>query len=262
MPATDQFTVCAAPKYPVRDTVKVNGVDPLLPSALAALAAATENCESSVKTMLLAEAVPIDVPALAEDKVTAKASSISIALSPATLTVIVWLVWPAAKFTVPDGNTPPTKSAPFTGFAPVPATVQVALAADVVVPVRVTVKVNGVVAPAAPSNFALALGAIEIDDTTSSFKIVPVALAVPIDDWPEAFDRVTANVSSASVVVSPTTFTVTVWLLWPAAKFSVPVGKAPPTKSAAVAAFAPVPATAHFTVCAAPRYPERLTVNV
>ena len=43
-------------------------------------------------------------------------------LSPATLTVMVLLVSPAAKLTVPVGNTPPVKSAAAAGLAPLPVT--------------------------------------------------------------------------------------------------------------------------------------------
>ena len=51
------------------------------------------------------------------DSVTVKPSSGSTVVSPATLTVIVLLVWPAAKLTVPEGSTPPAKSAALAGTA-------------------------------------------------------------------------------------------------------------------------------------------------
>jgi hypothetical protein len=53
-------------------------------------------------------------PALGEDSVTVKASSLSTALSPATLMVMSLDVSPAAKLTLPVGRTPPLKSAPLT----------------------------------------------------------------------------------------------------------------------------------------------------
>ena len=78
------------------------------------------------------------------DSVTVKPSSGSTTVSPATLTVIVLLVSPAAKLTVPDGRTAPTKSDPAAGLAPLPVTAQLALVAMLVLPPRVTVKVNAV----------------------------------------------------------------------------------------------------------------------
>src|SRR4051812_45952372 len=65
-------------------------------------------------------------------------------VSPATLTVIVLLVSPAAKLTVPDGKTAPAKSDPAAGLAPLPVTAQLALVAILVLPSRVTVKVKAV----------------------------------------------------------------------------------------------------------------------
>ena len=53
-----------------------------------------------------ADAVPMVVLAAGFDSVTVKPWSGSTTVSPATLTVIVWLVWPAAKLTVPDGRHP------------------------------------------------------------------------------------------------------------------------------------------------------------
>jgi hypothetical protein len=52
--------------------------------------------------------------ALGEDSVTVKASSLSIALSPATLMVMSLEVSPAAKLTLPVGRAPPLKSSPLT----------------------------------------------------------------------------------------------------------------------------------------------------
>ena len=70
----------------------------------------------------VAAAVPMTVPALGLDKVTVKSSPGSTVLSPATFTVMVLLVSPAAKLTVPVGSTPPVKSAAAAGLAPLPVT--------------------------------------------------------------------------------------------------------------------------------------------
>ena len=67
-----------------------------------------------------------------------------------TVTVTVLLVSPAANVTVPVGKLPPLKSAALTLLPGAAATVQVALLAPLVLPVRVTVKVKGVV-PLFPS---------------------------------------------------------------------------------------------------------------
>ena len=77
---------------------------------------------SSLRMVPVAAAVPMVVPALGFDSVTVKFSPGSTVLSPATLTVIVLLVSPAAKLTVPVGNTPPVKSAAVAGLAPLPVT--------------------------------------------------------------------------------------------------------------------------------------------
>jgi len=81
-------------------------------------------------------------------------------VSPCTLTVTVALAAPAAKLTVPEGSTPPTKSVPLAGLLPLPVTAQ--LAEDVAErsPVRVTVKVNGV-APLLPSAVGAFAGVME-----------------------------------------------------------------------------------------------------
>ena len=57
---------------------------------------------------------------------------------------------------------------------------------------------------------------------TYRFSIVPVALAVP-STAPEAFDRVTVNVSSLSFTSSSAIGTVIVPLVVPASKVSVPL---------------------------------------
>jgi hypothetical protein len=64
--------------------------------------------------------------------------------------VIVAELAPAMKLTVPDGRTPPTKSAALAGFAPVAVTAQATLDAPLRSPARVTVWTKFVV-PALPS---------------------------------------------------------------------------------------------------------------
>ena len=106
---------------PERVTVNVNGVLPVLPSALLASVAAIAKdapppAPSSLSMVPVAAAVAMVVPALGADSVTVKPSLASTVVSPATLMVTSWLVWPAAKLTVPVGNTPPVKSAALAGI--------------------------------------------------------------------------------------------------------------------------------------------------
>ena len=75
----------------------------------------------------VAVAVPMAVPALALLSDTVKPSSGSTVLSPATNTVMVLLVSPAAKVTVPEGSAPPTKSAAAAELVPEPVTAQLAV---------------------------------------------------------------------------------------------------------------------------------------
>src|ERR687888_540950 len=170
-PETAQLALTALLVSPVR--VKVNDVVPDWPSALSALIAAIDSKASSLRITPLAEAVPMTVPALGLDSVTVKASSDSTWLSPATPIVMTFEVSPTAKLTVPDGSTPPVKSAPLTSD---PVTVQVALAAPLVSPVRVTVKVKDVV-PDWPSALSALVAAI--DSEASSLRMTPAAEAVP-----------------------------------------------------------------------------------
>src|SRR4051794_36212771 len=105
----------------------------------------------------LAAAVPMVVPALGLDRATVKFSLGSTVLSPATFTVRVFVVSPAAKLTVPLGNAPPVKSAAVAGLAPLPVTAKAAVEAPAVLPLRETVKVKAVL-PLLPS-FRLAFAA-------------------------------------------------------------------------------------------------------
>ena len=62
--------------------------------------------------------------------------------------------------------------------------------------------------------------------------------------------------------MSPATFTVTVWLVWPVAKLTVPPGRAPPSKSAALNGAAPLPVTANLALWDTEVSPLRVTVKV
>ena len=84
------------------------------------------------------------------DSATVKSSFVSTVESPLTEMVNVRVNSPAAKVIVPLGNVPP-KSAASAGVPPRPLTVKSADASPLVSPVRVTVKVNGVV-PLFPSS--------------------------------------------------------------------------------------------------------------
>ena len=126
--------------------------------------------------------VPSVAP-LALDKVTVKELSGSNDVSPATLTVMVAVVWPAAKNTVPEGKTFPTKSAASAGLEPLPVTAHAADDVPVTPPARVTVKVNGVL-PLSPSLlFALAAAIESVDALIITCIAVseygPVLLAKP-----------------------------------------------------------------------------------
>ena len=80
------------------------------------------------------------VALLALDKLTVKPSSSSTVLSPLTLTVIVLLVSPVLKSSVPEGKLPP-KSFAFDGLLTEALTAQETLLTTLVSPVRVTVNV-------------------------------------------------------------------------------------------------------------------------
>src|SRR5262245_26810601 len=88
---------------------------------------------------------------------------------------MVLLVSPAAKLTGPVGNAAP-KSAAVAGLLPLPVTASLSVDAAVVLLLRVTVRVNGVL-PLLPS-FRLAVAAA-IDSEVSSLRMVPMAVAVP-----------------------------------------------------------------------------------
>ena len=104
---------------------------------------------SSLLIVPLAVAVAMVAP-LGLARVTVKPSSFSTRVSPLTWTVMVWLVSPAAKVTMPEGSRAALKSAALAGLEPDPVRAQSAEEAPVVSPVRLTVKLKAFV-PASPS---------------------------------------------------------------------------------------------------------------
>ena len=252
-PETDQSAVLAEARSPLRVTVKVKGVVPDWPSAMSAEVAATDRLMSSLRIVALAAAVPIVAPALGFDRVTVNPSSASSVVSPTTFTVTSLEVSPAANVRIPEGRTPPSKSA---ALACEELTAQLTLWDAVVSPLRVTVKVKGVV-PDWPSAVSATVAAI--DRLASSLRIVPVARAVANVMSSVGSDRVTAKDSFPSTTVSPATLTVMTFVVSPGAKATVPVGKAPPVKSAPLTA---EPDTTQFAFCVHSVSPVRVTVNV
>ena len=77
----------------------------------------------------------------------------------------------------------------------------------------------------------------------SSLRIVPVAVAVLIVA-PTGLESVTVKPSSGSTVVSPLTLIVITLEVSVAANVTLPLGSTLPAKSAALAAFVPLPVTA------------------
>ena len=73
---------------------------------------------------------------------------------------------------------------------------------------------------------------------------VPVATAVVMAVPTLGAESVTVKVSLFSTAVSQATSTVTTLLVSPGAKLTVPLGRTPPTKSAASAGLVPLPVTA------------------
>ena len=108
-------------------------------------------------------------------------------------------------------------------------------------PLRVTVKVKGVL-PELPSALLASVAAMASvgSGSASSLVIVPVAEAVLIVP-PTGLESVTVKASFGSTVVSPLTLMVITFEVSPALKVTVPLGSAPPAKSAALAGLAPLP---------------------
>ena len=252
-PLTAHWALAAPLRSPARVTVKVKAVMPDWPSALSALVAAIDSEASSLRITPFADAVTRMAPALGSDNVTEKASFDSTVVSPSTSMVMICELSPAAKFTWPDGRTPPAKSAPFTAG---PVTAQLALAVLLRSPVRVTVKVKAVV-----SDWPSALSALvaAIDSEASSLRITPSAEAVPMTAPALGSDRVTVKASSDSTAVSPATSTVMTLELSPAAKLTTPDGSSPPAKSAPSTCSPP---TVHWALAALLKSPVRVTVKM
>ena len=260
-PMTAQSTEVTPAVGPLLVTVNVNGVESALPSALLALVAAmAREATAAVSSLIIvpdAVAVVIDAP-VALDRLMVNASSASYSLSPATLTVMVLVVSPAAKVRVPFGSVPPAKSSAVAGFGSPPPADQLTVVTAEVNPVLVAVNVNGVV-PELPSALLALVAATAI--AVSSLTIVPVAEAVPSDP-PVTFDRTTENDSSDSTARSPAMSTVTVFDVSPMANVKLPDGRAPPRKSSVVTGFELPGETAQLAVVAAVVGPVLVTVNV
>ena len=105
---------------------------------------------SSLRMVPLAAPVAMVAP-VGLLSVTVKASSSSTTVSPLTWTVIVWLLSPAAKVTVPEGSAAAPKSTALAGLEPEPLTAQAAEERPLVSPVRLTAKLKAL-EPASPSS--------------------------------------------------------------------------------------------------------------
>jgi ABC-type uncharacterized transport system permease subunit len=244
---------------PLRMTVNVNAVVLEFPSAFAAeVAAMASVVASSFWIVPVAAAVVIVAGELGLLSVTVNPSSGSIKPSPVTAIVITFVVSPAEKLTVPVAKVPP-KSAASAGDPLLPVTAYVAVVAPLVSPLRVTVNVKAVVL-LFPSGFAAEVAAIA-NVVASSFWIVPLAAAVVIVAGALGLLKVTVNPSSGSITPSPVTAIVMTFVVSPAAKLTVPVGRVPP-KSAASAGAPLLPVTAYVAVVVPLVSPLRVTVNV
>ena len=190
------------------------------------------------------------------DSVTVKPSSGSTVVSPATLTVMVWLVWPGGEADRARGQHAAGevgrigRTAAAAGRPPRDA------ARARRSPERVTVKVNGVV-PLLPSAWLALAAAIESARPVSSLRMVPVAAAVAIVVPAGGTGQRDGEALVGSTVVSPATLTVMVWLVWPAAKLTVPEGSTPPVKSAALAGLPPTAGRPSRWRCSSPSWSAR-----
>ena len=127
----------------------------------------------------MAEGVVIVAPLVGLESVTVKFSLGSIVVSPWILIVITLLISAAAKFTVPVGNTPPTKSVALAGFVPDPITAQLTELTPVVLPERFTVKVKALL-PLFPSVWFALVAAIAkfVDVFSTTFRV-----SLLLDHW-------------------------------------------------------------------------------
>src|SRR5947209_788814 len=147
------------------------------------------------------------------DRLTEKVSSGSQAVSPLTLTVIVFDVSPGLNVTEP-----PTAVKSLGAVAVPLALAKLTVTGSVLAGVSVAVKTNGVV-PLFPS-FA---GGGALIDTTGTSSLTMVAVAVPpaMVAFADGVDRFTLNVSFASGTVSPFTLTVTLFEVSPGLNVTV-----------------------------------------
>ncbi len=158
MPLAAQSTLSVPVVRPLRLTVKMNGVLPLLPSGRLASVAAMLKARSSLRMVPVALPWAI-VPPCGADSSTRKLSSGSASVSPATAMVRIALAWPGAKLMLPASGAPAGKSGIPAELAATPVTTQATLPASAVLPLRLTVKVNGVL-PLSPSGLLALSGAI------------------------------------------------------------------------------------------------------
>ena len=163
-------------------------------------------------------------------------SSASSSASSLTATPTVFDVSPGAKVSVP---LPAVKSAG--GVADPPAVAHCTVTVFPLAPFSDTVKLAGTSPSTTP------VSPIESAGAGSSSVIVPRPLPSPIVP-PDGADSVTVNVSSASSRTSPLTSTVTVLLVSPAAKVTVPP---PAVKSAGAVAVPTAVAQSTLTAPAA-----------
>ena len=139
---------------PLRLTLKLKGVDPLLPSFWFREKVEKARIASSLRIRPVAEEA--DGSTLAPSgvlRVTVKPSLSSTPVSPATSIVIVFVVSNGANCTLPKGKSPTVKSATVAAEGPLPLTVQLALLAALVSPLRTTLNVN-IVLPLLPSGLS------------------------------------------------------------------------------------------------------------
>ena len=122
-PVTAKFALCTLVVSPVRETVKVNGVvPPLLASGFFDEVAERESRASSLTMVPVAVLAPgmRAAPPVGAERASWNCSLGSMRLSPAIGMMMVLLVSPGAKVTVPVGKTAPVKSAAFAGARPAP----------------------------------------------------------------------------------------------------------------------------------------------
>ena len=176
---TAQFTCTAVPTLALRVTVKVNGVTPVLPSALSASVAAMSNCAGTKTSSFWIVpkfcVTPLIKAPTAPESVTRNCSSGSTAESPFTLMVMSFADSPAAKVTVPDGNALPTKSAAFAGFTPKPVTAQFTVETPETLTVRRKGKTNAVPPPVPSAWLGCVSGSVKAIKGVVEIRFPPTA---------------------------------------------------------------------------------------